>query len=232
MSQSHRMAVPLDEVDLSDLDRFARNEALGAVRHAAPRGTRALEPRAERRSRVLVGDPARGHLRRRPRPGDLHVDAVRQPRGGRRRPDGRSAGRCWRPTASRHRALRKLIAARVQPAQPDAQLRGLPARPDQGDGRRGPRRTRVRLRREDQRRLPHPGARATARRARGRHRAADRLGQRDGRQHRPGLHRVPGSTARRASSTSTCRSGRPPRRRSSSTAASSSGSARAATART
>ena len=39
MSQSHRMAVPLDEVDLSDIDRFARNEGwaqFDTLRREAP----------------------------------------------------------------------------------------------------------------------------------------------------------------------------------------------------
>ena len=39
----------------------------------------------------------------------------------------------------RHLALRAADRARVQPAQPDEELRGLPARADQADGRRGAR---------------------------------------------------------------------------------------------
>ena len=38
---------------------------------------------------------------------------------------------------ARHRALRKLIQREFSAGQPGAQLRGVPARPDQGDGRRG-----------------------------------------------------------------------------------------------
>ena len=41
---------------------------------------------------------------------------------------------------------------------------------------------------EDLRRFPDPGVGPAARRAVQRHRPADRLGQPDGRQHRPGLH--------------------------------------------
>ena len=94
-------------------------------------------------------------------------------------------------------------------------------------------RTRVRLRREDQRRLPDPGAGPAARRT-----AASDTGQLIAWGNEivgntdPDYAKVPDRPARTATSTSTCRSARPPPSRSSTTAASWRDSARAATAPT
>ena len=109
----------------------------------------------------------------------------------------------------RHPALRRLMQREFAPRNL-RELRGLPARADQEHHRRRVRAARVRLRARDQRRLPDPGPGPAARRPARGHPAADRLGQRVRRQHRPGVHRAPARTARRATSTSTCRSGRRP----------------------
>ena len=58
--------IPLADVDLTDLDAFARNEGWSHVRHAAPRGPGALDRGGGAEQRLLGGDQARRHLRGRP----------------------------------------------------------------------------------------------------------------------------------------------------------------------
>ena len=108
----------------------------------------------------------------------------------------------------RHQAMRALIAREFSPRNLMKNYEGFLRELTKQTVDEALRAERVRLRREDQRRLPDPGAGPTARRTPGGHRPADRVGQRDGRQHRPRLHRSTRSTRRRARSTSTCRSAR------------------------
>ena len=163
---------------------------MGNVRHIAPGGPRALERGARHGLRLLGGHAVRGRLCGRQRRRNVHLDQVRQPRGGRRGPDGRP------PVDPGNRRPPPPCATQAHPAgvqcrQSLAQLRGVPAWSDQADGRRGAADHRVRLRQKDLRRFPDPGVGPAARRAVQRHRPADRLGQPDGRQHRPGLHGLP-----------------------------------------
>ena len=169
--------------------RLRAQRGMGDVRHVAPRGSRALERGARHGLRLLGRHAVRGRMCRRQGRRDVHLDQVRQPRGGRRGPDGRPSvdpGNRRPPPPGAAQAH----PAGVQCGQPASQLRGLPARPHQADRRCGAADHRLRLRQEDLRRFPDPGPGPAARRSVQRHRPADRLGQPDGRQHRPGLHRL------------------------------------------
>jgi hypothetical protein len=74
------------DVDLTDLDAFARNEAGASSTRCAREDPVHWTPE-HRRARLLGRDPVRGH-RASTGSGDLHLDQVRQSRGRRRRPDG------------------------------------------------------------------------------------------------------------------------------------------------
>ena len=209
------------DVDLADLDRFADDEApwrmFDTLRREDPVH---WQPGARAQPRVLGGHPARGHRRastatRRPSPPSEFVNLEEVD-------DDLIAtcgARCWRPTARGTGRCASCCSASSAP-RAVAQVRGLPARPDRGHGRRraAPRASSTSSRRSapTSRSTCWPGCSTCPRRTP----AADRLGQPDHRQHRPGLRRRPARQTRRATSTSTCRSARRPRSRSSSTAAS------------
>ena len=222
--------VPLEDVDLANLDVFVRDEAWGmfdTLRREAPvfwnpepggnRGfwsvTRFDDIEQVDKDPEIFTSERFVNLEE---PPEQYMDLRRS---------------MLETDGPRHQALRKLLMRDFSPATA-APLRGLPARA-------GPRHRRcraaaggVRLRRRDRRRLPDRRARPTARRPGRGHPAARLLGQRDRRFHRPGLRAASSSTARKPRSTATCRSARRRPSRSSSTAASSPPNARAATATT
>ena len=72
--------VPLDQVDLTDLDAFARNEGwamFDTLRAEDP----VLDSGGAAELGLLGGDQVRGHRCSGSGLGDLHVDEVREPRG-------------------------------------------------------------------------------------------------------------------------------------------------------
>ena len=72
-------------IDLSDHDAFVEAVPHEALRRAAPRGPRALEPRARRRRGLLGGHPLRGHPPRPPQRRRLLLRDRRHLAGGPRR---------------------------------------------------------------------------------------------------------------------------------------------------
>ena len=75
-------AVPLDQVDLTDLDAFARNEGWAMFDTLRAEDPVHWTPEALPNS-GLGGDQVPGHRCGGSGLGDLHVDEVREPRGGR-----------------------------------------------------------------------------------------------------------------------------------------------------
>ena len=219
--------VPLEDVDLTDLDVFVRDEAWGmfdTLRREAPVFWNP-EPGGNHGfwSVTRFADIEQVDKR----PGDLHLRAVRQPRGAARASYMDLRRSMLETDGSRHQALRKLLLARLQRRRRCAATRtscaGCPPSPSMPRcGRRSS--TSSTRSPPTTRSTCWPGC-STSRRSSPRQ--LDLLGQRDRRRHRPGLRPRPASTARKPRSTSTCPSGRLPRWRSSSTAASSPPSAAA-----
>ena len=187
--------VALADVDLSDLDALrATAEGWAQFDTLRARGAGALEPGGRRRTTASgrsPGTPTSGAVDRDTR--DLHLDQVRQPRGGRRRPDGPPVGRCWRPTASGTGrcggwSQRDFTPRNLLKNYEDF-LRGLTRETvDAALARRTASSTSSRRSAPTSRSRCWPGCSTYPDE---RHRPADRLGQRDDRQHRPGLRRRP-----------------------------------------
>ena len=223
-------SVPLDQVDLADLDVFEQNQAWGmfdTLRREAPVHWNPEHDGGSGFWSVTRYDDIeldRQGLR------DLHVDEVHQPRGAPRGVPGAAQvdPRDRRPAAP---GAAQAAHARLHPG-PAPSLRGLPARPGEGDRRHCPPAGGDGLRRRDRRGLPDRRARPAARHPRGDDPAADRVGQRDRRLLRPRVRPRPGQLrgGRGLPAPAVQLAGL--RRRSSSTAASWQPSARVATATT
>ena len=177
--------VPLSQVDLTNLDTFARNEAWGqfdTLRREAPvfwnpepppnSGFWAITRHAD--ITAIDKDPETFTSTK-------YVNLEELDDGVHGSPAVDAGDRRGAPPG-----VAQVVAARFR--QPDAStVRRLPARPDPSHGRRGPGAGRVRLRHRDRRRSAHPGSGAAARCPGGQHRAAHRLGRPDHRQHRSRL---------------------------------------------
>ena len=184
---SQPTAVPLDHVDLTDLDAFARNEGWAMF------------------DTLRAEDPVHWTPEAPPNSGFwavtryADIDAVDR--------DGESftstkyvnleevdddlmdLRRSMLETDGlRHRALRKLIQREFSQGPLTRKYEEFLRGSDDGDRRQCAAEPRIRLCREDQRRLSDQRPRPATRRTGERYRHVDQLGQSDGRQHRSGLH--------------------------------------------
>ena len=122
--------MPLADVDLADLDRSSTAHAWRQFDTLRREDPVHWNPEDGAQLRLLVGDPARGHRRAStatPRPSPRPSSSTSRRSTTTR---SRSAARCWRPDGVRHRALRRLLPARLRRralAQYEDFLRGLTA---------------------------------------------------------------------------------------------------------
>ncbi len=138
--------VPLEDVDLADLDVFARNEAWGMLDTLRAQAPVHWNPEGGGNQGFWSVTRFEDIERVDKDPETFTSDEVHQPGG--------AAGGVHGPPAlhpgdrrARHQALRKLLLRDFSVARL-APLRGLPARPGQRDRRHGPAAGGVRLRRE------------------------------------------------------------------------------------